>query len=128
VVEWISYADDDLRLAEHTFTIADNCPYHLIAYLAQQCAEKYLKAYLVYHNIDFPYTHDIAELLALFSKETDWTETIEDVELLTVYATKMRYPRMGTKVTEEKAYRAVQIARNAKEMVRKSLIQKGMKI
>jgi len=128
VAEWISYADYDIRLAEHTFTMTDDCPYHLVAYHAQQCVEKYLKAYLVYHSIDFPYTHDISELLAICAKETNLTEKFEDVEVLTIYATKIRYPGMGAKVTEEKAYQTVQIAKNVREMVRTALIQKGMRI
>jgi len=55
VKEWISYADDDLRLAEHTLKMIDDCPYNLVAYHAQQCVEKYLKAWLIYSGIDFPY-------------------------------------------------------------------------
>jgi len=48
---WVTHADDDLRIALHTLTLLDKCPYHLVAYHAQQCAEKYLKAYLVLHEI-----------------------------------------------------------------------------
>jgi len=55
-------------------------------------------------------------------------EWISYAEEITTYATIVRYPRKEEKVTEEKAYRAVQIARNVKETVRTALIQKGMKI
>jgi HEPN domain-containing protein len=65
VIEWVSYADEDLLLAKHELTLAEKCPYRLVAYHAQQCAEKYLKAYLIFCGIDFPYTHDISELLEL---------------------------------------------------------------
>lgn len=43
VREWIELAEDDLRVARHTLTIKRRCPYRLVAYHAQQCAEKYLK-------------------------------------------------------------------------------------
>ena len=40
VLQWLDYADEDLRLAQHglDMSIAPP-PYRLIAYHAQQCAE-----------------------------------------------------------------------------------------
>ena len=57
VRQWLAHADEDLRLAQYglTMTVAPP-PYRLIAYHAQQCAEKCLKAYLVFRQVDFPYT------------------------------------------------------------------------
>ena len=43
VHKWLRYGDDDLRLARHGLKL-QNSPHHLIAYHAQQCAEKHLKA------------------------------------------------------------------------------------
>jgi hypothetical protein len=54
VKQWINFGDEDLRLARHALKILSSCPTRLIAYHAQQCAEKYLKAYLVFHRIYFP--------------------------------------------------------------------------
>jgi HEPN domain-containing protein len=62
VIQWLEYGDEDLRLARHGLTLTSGVPYRLIAYHAQQCAEKHLKAFLVYHEIDFPYTHNIGRL------------------------------------------------------------------
>ena len=45
VFRWIEIAEEDLLLANHAFTLKSNVPYRLIAYHAQQCAEKYLKAF-----------------------------------------------------------------------------------
>jgi HEPN domain-containing protein len=56
VKHWLAYTDEDLRFAQHGFSLADSRPYRLIAYHAQQCAEKYPNAYLVFHFIDFPYS------------------------------------------------------------------------
>ena len=55
VIQWQNFGDEDLQLARHALTIKKKCPYRLIAYHAQQCTEKYLKALLVFHLIDFPY-------------------------------------------------------------------------
>ena len=60
VEQWLSFGAEDLRLARHGLKMESGCPYRLIAYHAQQCVEKNLKAYLVYHGIDFPYTHNIS--------------------------------------------------------------------
>ena len=47
VLKWLNYGDEDLRLARHGLSLSSSCPYRLIAFHAQQCAEKHLKAYLV---------------------------------------------------------------------------------
>ncbi len=62
VNEWLQKADPDLRLAE--FLLAENAPFwDAIAYHCQQAVEKYLKAFLVSRQIEFPKTHNIRELL-----------------------------------------------------------------
>jgi HEPN domain-containing protein len=48
VMQWLSLADEDLDLATHALGLGARSPYRLIAYHAQQCAEKCLKAFLVY--------------------------------------------------------------------------------
>ena len=45
---WIKKAESDLKTAEHTLTLKENCPFDTVCFHAQQCAEKYLKALLVY--------------------------------------------------------------------------------
>jgi len=49
VKKWIDYAEEDLRLAKHSLTLESNYPSRLTAYHAQQCAEKYLKEFLIFH-------------------------------------------------------------------------------
>ena len=69
VFKWIEIAEEDLLLANHAFTLESNVPYRLIAYHSQQCAEKYLKAFLVSRLVDFPYTHNLEALVNLCEKE-----------------------------------------------------------
>jgi len=127
VILWMSYADEDLNLANYAMKMPGNRPYRLIAYHSQQCAEKYLKAYLVYHDIDFPYTHDIQKLLNLCGSHK-WIEKIKDAEELTPYAISARYPGMDEPVTEDEANHAVDIASNVKKAIRKVLADDGMTI
>jgi HEPN domain-containing protein len=126
VKEWLDYADEDLRLARHALTLSSSCPYRLIAYHAQQCAEKCLKAYLVYHRVDFPYTHDIAKLLALCAERAVWTNDLIGAERLTPYATTGRYPGRLENVTRREALRSVQLAGRVRDEVRKALRQDGL--
>jgi HEPN domain-containing protein len=128
VREWISFAEDDLRMSLCAKRLKSNVPYRLIAYHAQQCAEKYLKAYLVYQNVDFPYTHSIATLIKLCDKHTPWVKEIQDADLLTPYAITARYPGIERKVTKEEAQRAVEIAQRVRKQVRAALKELGLKL
>lgn len=76
--EWLRHADEDLRLARHAFKLKTSIPYKLIAYHAQQCAEKCLKAYLVFHDIDFPFTHNISALVELCPPGKVWVKELVD--------------------------------------------------
>jgi len=123
---WVYHAEEDLRLAQHGLKLKSSCPYKLIAYHAQQCAEKYLKAFLVYHKIDFPYTHNIARLLELCDEKADWTEKIKDAEELSPFAITTRYPGEYEEVTKENAKRAIKIAKSVKRTVRAALTHEGI--
>jgi len=121
VVQWLNYADEDLRLARHALTLATGVPYRLVAYHAQQCAEKSLKAYLVSHRIDFPYTHNISRLLELCSGQTGWGAALLDAELLSVYAITTRYPGEDEEVTRDEALQAIELAETVKKTVEREL-------
>lgn len=56
--EWIRKADDDFRVAELLANEGSGLT-GPIAFHAQQAVEKYLKAFLTWHQIGFPKTHDI---------------------------------------------------------------------
>jgi HEPN domain-containing protein len=121
VLQWVSYAEEDIKLAAHALTLGRGTPYRLVAYHAQQCAEKYLKAFLVCKNEDFPYTHNITRLLRLCAKHAAWAESLKDAEELTPYAITARYPGEDEEVTQEEAQEAVEIAQRVREEVRKAL-------
>lgn len=117
VKKWISYAEEDLRLAKYGLKMSSSCPYRLIAYHAQQCAEKYLKAYLVFSKIDFPYTHNIRVLLKLCNK--DWAKELKEAEKLTPFAITTRYPGEDEEVTKKEAQETIKIAEKVRHGIRK---------
>lgn len=126
VIQWLRLADEDLNLASHALGLGVRSPYRLIAYHAQQCAEKSLKAFLVYHSVDFPYTHNIRILLQLCAKHAMWAQTVKDAEELSPYAITARYPGEDEEVTEAEAKRAIELARQVRQQVRTAFQQLGV--
>lgn len=126
VKQWLACADEDLCLAQCGLTLMSECPYRLIAYHAQQCVEKYLKAYLVHRKVDFPYTHNISRLLELCVELVIWPEMFQEAKQLTPYAITTRYPGEDEEVTKEEAEQAIHLATYVKQVVQSTLIQEGM--
>jgi HEPN domain-containing protein len=66
VRQWFAKAELDYRAADRL--VKDPEPLREIsAFHCQQAADKYLKAFLVRHQIEFPRTHDPEELLELLA-------------------------------------------------------------
>jgi HEPN domain-containing protein len=128
VTQWLLLAEEDLLVAEHTFTLKDVCPFRLVAYHAQQCAEKYLKAYLVFKNIDFPYTHNISLLLELSSPFQDWLTSLSVAKELTFYAISSRYPGDNIDIGTQEARRSIDIAQQVRSVIRETLAQEGFSL
>jgi HEPN domain-containing protein len=126
VLQRLAYADEDLRWAQHGFTLSGGSPYRLIAYHDQQCVEKHLKACIVSEGVYFPYAHNIARLLELCAGHARWAETLKDAEELTPFATSMRCPDQEENVTETEARRCLDIAVRVRQTVRKALVQQGI--
>ena len=74
---------------------------------AQQCAEKYQKAYMQENVISFPRTLDLDGLAALIDgRLPDLDSMREDLEWLTTYAVDIRYPgAIATQVEADCAHR-----------------------
>lgn len=121
VRQWMERAEDDLRNAEHTLTLGEDCPVGTVCFHAQQCVEKYLKALMVLHGVDFPKIHSIPELLALVPAAVRPDLSAEEQERLTDYATICRYPGDLEPLTRDEAESAVKVARKVREAVRKHL-------
>lgn len=60
--EWINKAEGDWKVAQREMQ-ADDPVWNVVCFLAEQCAEKYLKAFLEEHNIAFGKSHDLVNLL-----------------------------------------------------------------
>ncbi|MGB9621127.1 MAG: HEPN domain-containing protein, partial [Brevinematia bacterium] len=64
-----------------------------LCFHCQQTVEKLLKAFLVYHNVDFQKVHTIEYLIRLCSKiDNEFESLYEMTKKLTDYAVEVRYP------------------------------------
>lgn len=123
VRQWVEKAEHDLANAEHTLTMKEECPYDTVCFHAQQCVEKYVKALLVFHGVDFPKTHDIGELIARLPRRIRVRVqlTFEAQRRLTDYATLTRYPGDYEEIPIAETRRAVRIARRTRLEIRRLL-------
>lgn len=90
--KWFNKAENDLLVIKNNIT-AEEIPVDACCFHAQQAAEKYLKAYLVSKQINFPKTHDLQALLTLcVSINSFFSQINEPVIRLSDYAIAPRYP------------------------------------
>jgi HEPN domain-containing protein len=118
---WLSKAAADLRVCDLLST-ADGDQFEAIAFHAQQAAEKALKAYLVWHQVEFPKTHDIQRLLELVAGcDEQLAHLLARAADLTPYGVEYRYPGEYPLITRDDAASAVAISREVRGEVIKRL-------
>ncbi len=116
---WLRFAEED-RQAEHILQQEDFVPRHP-CWLAQQSAEKAMKAVLVTEGIAFPRTHDLDHLRTLVPEGRAVRYTAADLSALSEYAVDTRYPGDWPDLTAEDAHTAVNDARLLMTEVRHDL-------
>ncbi|MCK4795951.1 MAG: HEPN domain-containing protein [Spirochaetes bacterium] len=106
---WLKRSKSNLKLAKSKKD-KDIC-YEDLCFEAQQCAEKALKALLIYFNAEVPKTHSFNILLEkLEANLTIIPDEFLDVLELNDYAVQTRYPGDYTPLDDEEYKRAVAIA------------------
>ncbi len=90
--EWAARAEMDLATAHRELAVQEDVNHDIICLLAQQCAEKYLKALLQKHEIDFPAAYQQGELLGLLGRrEPSLATRRSDLATLSHYEDDLRY-------------------------------------
>ncbi|MCG3128519.1 MAG: hypothetical protein CHACPFDD_03408 [Phycisphaerae bacterium] len=88
--EWVDRAEGDVRALRKLDPVEDRV---VVAFLAQQAAEKYLKATLVNSRICFPKPHDLVALVSLCRQISDEFESLVGAAaVLQPFAVDVRYP------------------------------------
>ena len=126
VRQWVEKAENDLKTADHTLTMGEDCPCDIVCFHAQQSVEKYLKALLTYQSIGFPKIHDIGELNALLPSHLRLRLSVVEQERLTYYAVEARYPGIWEPISRHEAEEAVALARRARESILPHLPQEAV--
>ena len=117
VEEWISKAEADLTAAE-ILAAAETHDYFTCAFHCQQAAEKFLKAYLVRHQIEFRKIHDLDQLLGLASQaEPALQEELASCNWLTPFGVEFRYPGDQPEVDRPTAQKAVAEAKRVRQAI-----------
>lgn len=92
VGQWLAKAEQDLDAAEMLRSGEPPLLYPA-CFHAQQAGEKYLKALLTWHQIEFPKTHSLGELLDLLKqKDAELASSLRDAVILNPYGVNIRYP------------------------------------
>ncbi len=124
VATWISKAESDFKNIELVLP-ADDAPFDTVCFHAQQGAEKYLKALLVFYGISFRKTHDLGELLLLLPSTSEVAGEVGDLTDLSYEAIDSRYPDMSMAYDRNAAEDAVRVAELVKSAVLEELSSKG---
>jgi len=118
VIRWIDKAEHDLLAAEHIIQVVERELTDITCFDCQQCAEKYLKALLVFIGVHFPKTHDLRLLLDLVPERVLPDLPRTRVIPLNRYVIEGRYPGDWEPITAEEAREALAMAREVRAAVR----------
>ena len=106
--EWLNRAYSNLAIAKSEVAgayLEDLC------FDAQQAAEKAVKALLIRTHVEFPYIHDMAQLLTLLEKAgQEIPKGVREAEELTRFAILARYPGLAPPVKLEEYQQAIELA------------------
>ncbi len=117
---WLRYAHEDWLAAQSMVGNEAAYPRHA-CWLAQQAAEKALKAALILMEIEFPFSHDLDRLRDLLPNDWQAKVTHPDLADLTEWAVEARYPGDAPEAIESDARVAVQQARRVWESIASDL-------
>ena len=117
VQQWLNRAHKDLAACEVLlkggFEDYENVGFH-----AQQSAEKFLKAFLVSRQIEFPKTHDIEHLRHLVARvDPELAEKLATADVLTPYGVEFRYPGDFPSVSRTEGERALRLAEETRDLL-----------
>ena len=118
-LEWAQKAEGDYAMMHQSYE-SSNPIYDGICFHAQQCIEKYLKAWLQEANIPVTRTHNLKELLDLIVPTIPaWRAWQANLSTLSRHAVDFRYP--GKSATANDAAHAMQICAEVRQAVRTQL-------
>ena len=120
VDEWIAKTEEDYSSAVALKRQRSHPLPNSVCFHCQQCAEKYLKAFLAHHSVSPPRVHDLHQLVSECERVDSSMLELDDAAFrLTQFAVEFRYP--GMEATAEDVVQAITDVRSVRRMVRRKL-------
>lgn len=116
-LEWFRYAVQDFVAAESALREGSFAPRH-VCFLAQQAAEKAIKALLIQYRVEYPYTHDLDYLIGLLPLTATLGGSDIGLSRLTEWAIESRYPGAWSEANQHDAASALEQAQKVIELTR----------
>jgi HEPN domain-containing protein len=115
--KWIEKANEDELSVESILKHRDGAP-NTVGFLSQQIVEKYLKAFLVFSDKDYPKIHDLLRIASLIMPlAPEIADFKEQLGFLSRLYVANRYPDDAEISTWKEAENAFQSAREIKNFV-----------
>ena len=116
IENWLFRAREDISVMKRLSESEIEFYTSTICFHAQQAVEKYLKAYLIFHDVDFPRTHDV-DFLLNECRKIDNVNFRFDLKSLTEFGVSVRYPDdfFIPEIKETKEY--IEIASDIRDVV-----------
>ena len=109
--KWIEKADHDIGTAE---LIMQYIPEYrdTISFHCQQAVEKYLKAYLIFIDLEVVRSHNLILVLDMISQKQNISDELYDqATILQQFAVDVRYPEVTLDLSDFDIKNAIEIAR-----------------
>lgn len=117
--EWVKKAEEDYKAAKILLG-ASEFPPSVVGFHAQQCTEKYLKAFLANHGKKFPRTHDLVKLnSSCIEIDPDFENIVDSLHILNPFSVGFRYP--GVEANAEESREAMEHAERVRKFIRRKL-------
>lgn len=121
VRQWLTKAEGDLSTArlllfyDHSFLFP-------VGFHCQQAAEKLIKAFLTWNQVDFPKTHNLGELLDLVhTVDESLAASLRSATVLNPYGIDIRYPGEAPDPSRKEAEAALALAEEVRHIIHQAL-------
>ena len=121
---WLRYAAEDLEAAQELLD-ASVSPRH-VCFLAQQSAEKAIKAVLVFLQVDFPKSHDLEALANLLPDDCRIRGLRAELPALTEWAIEARYPGNWPEASTADAENSIRTVKEVVSAAESDLESRGL--
>jgi HEPN domain-containing protein len=121
---WLTYAEEDLVTAQSNHADA-RVPNRNAACMAQQAAEKAVKATILLEGQPFDMIHDVDVLANAVPADFEMPLSAEELSWLTDLETSARYPDEGEAITSEDAEKGIELAEKLVDAAKEHFSTRG---